>query len=286
MSIMKKKEAVLDMSNVSGDRTVNAEPNVSSRSLLRYPGGKTRGVDFITQFFPKHLDKLLSPFFGGGSIELAVAAKGTKVYGYDIFPPLVEFWQCVVAHPKKLAEEVKNYFPLPKGTFYELQQTQTRFRSKLQRAAVFYVLNRSSFSGSTLSGGMSPEHPRFTLSAIERLRNFYNPNISVEKGDFKQSLAGHPHTFAYLDPPYLISSSLYGRKGDAHKDFDHEGLAEILKIREHWILSYNDCEPIREMYEGFHILTPNWKYGMSNDKTSKEVLIFSKDFKIEGYPVY
>jgi hypothetical protein len=25
---------------------------------------------------------------------------------------------------------------------------------------------------------------------------------------------------------------------------------------------------------------------MSNDKTSKEVLIFSKDFKIEGYPVY
>lgn len=286
MGIIKKKEAVLDTPDLSDDRIVNAERNVSSRSLLRYPGGKTRGVDFITQFFPKHLDKLLSPFFGGGSIELAVAAKGTKVYGYDIFSPLVEFWQCVVTRPKKLAVEVEKYFPLPKDTFYELQQTQTRFRTRLQRAAVFYVLNRSSFSGSTLSGGMSPEHPRFTLSAIERLRNFYNPNISVEKKDFKQSLASHPHTFAYLDPPYLISNSLYGRKGDAHKDFDHEGLAEILKKREHWILSYNDCEPIREMYEGFHILTPNWKYGMSNDKTSKEVLIFSKDFKIEGHPVY
>lgn len=56
----------------------------SARSLLRYPGGKTRAVDFITKFFPQRLDRLLSPFFGGGSIELAVAASGTKVYGYDV----------------------------------------------------------------------------------------------------------------------------------------------------------------------------------------------------------
>src|SRR5690606_27616721 len=149
-----------------------------------------------------------------GSIELAVAAKGTKVYGYDIFSPLVEFWQCLIAKPLELAGEVEKYFPLPRHSFYELQKTQTRFKTKLQRAAVYYVLNRSSFSGSTLSGGMSPDHPRFTLTAIERLRNFHNPNVTVTKGDFKQSLADHPHTFTYLDPPYLIGSSLYGRKGD------------------------------------------------------------------------
>lgn len=286
MSMIKNKEVVLDAPELPDDRIVNTENNFSSRSLLRYPGGKTRGVDFITQFFPKRLDKLLSPFFGGGSIELAMAAKGTKVYGYDVFPPLVEFWQCVVQKPEELAKAVENYLPLSKHSFYELQKTQTKFKAKMQRAAVFYVLNRSSFSGSTLSGGMSPGHPRFTPSAIERLRNFYNPNITIAKKDFKQSLASHPHTFTYLDPPYLIGSSLYGRKGDTHKGFDHEGLSELLKKREHWILSYNDCELIREMYEGFHILTPNWKYGMSNDKSSKEVLIFSKNFKIEGQPVY
>lgn len=56
----------------------------------------------------------------------------------------------------------------------------------------------------------------------------------------------------------------------------------MLKQREHWILSYNDCEQIREMYKGFHMLTPNWKYGMSNDKSSKEILIFSRDLKMEG----
>lgn len=266
---------------VVGSNTVTNK--YSARSLLRYPGGKTRAVDFITRFFPQRLDRLLSPFFGGGSIELAVAAKGTKVYGYDVFSPLVEFWQCLVTKPRELAGEVEKYLPLSKHRFYELQKTQTCFKTRLKRAAVYYVLNRSSFSGATLSGGMSPDHPRFTTTAIERLRNFYNPNITVAKGDFKRSLADHPYTFTYLDPPYLVGSSLYGRKGDAHRGFDHEGLAGILKQRQHWILSYNDCEQIREMYKGFHMLRPNWKYGMSNDKSSKEILIFSRDLKMDSY---
>ncbi|CAN5256850.1 DNA adenine methylase [soil metagenome] len=270
------------------DRDDNSTENInySFRSPLRYPGGKTRGVDFITQFFPKNLDKLLSPFVGGGSIELSVAAKGTLVLGYDIFSPLVEFWQCLTTQPNELANEVEKYYPLPKENFYELQRTQTKFKTKLKRAAVYYVLNRASFSGATLSGGMSPAHPRFTLTSIERLRNFCNPNVKVGKADFKTSLQKHPFTFTYLDPPYLIKSTLYGKKGNAHKDFDHEGLSNILQEREHWILSYNDCDEIRNMYEGFHILTPNWKYGMSNDKRSKEVLIFSKNFKLNGQPIY
>jgi DNA adenine methylase len=114
----------------------NINLNYSARSPLRYPGGKTRGVEFITQFFPKNLDKLLSPFFGGGSIELSVAVKGTIVFGYDVFSPLVEFWQCLLTQPNELANEVEKYYPLPKEKFYELQATQTKFKTKLERAAV------------------------------------------------------------------------------------------------------------------------------------------------------
>ena len=253
----------------------------SKRSPLRYPGGKTRGVEFITRFFPRQFEEMLSPFFGGGSIELHVAARGSKVYGYDVFSPLVEFWQCLRNQPKELADEVEKYFPLPKENFYELQKTQTGFRSKIERAAVYYVLNRSSFSGATLSGGMSPDHPRFTETSIERIRYFHNPNIKVQQGDFEKSLAAHPNMFSYLDPPYLIKSSLYGKKGDAHKEFDHEKLANLLRKRRQWIMSYNDCAEIRDLYQGLKILTPNWKYGMSTDKISKEVLIFSEDYPLD-----
>ncbi|MDB5226294.1 MAG: hypothetical protein JWN78_487 [Bacteroidota bacterium] len=249
----------------------------SENSLLRYPGGKTRAVEIITRYFPSDITELVSPFFGGGSIELSLAAKGVKIYGYDIFKPLVEFWQCVFSHPVELSNAVSDYFPLTKQSFYELQKTQTKFKSKIERAAVYYVLNRSSFSGSTLSGGMSPDHPRFTQTSINRLKSFYNPNVKIKKADFKESLILHKNSFAYLDPPYLIKNSLYGKKGDAHKDFDHSGLAKILKKREKWILSYNECEEIHSLYNGFEMIIPYWKYGMSNDKASKEILIFSPD---------
>ncbi len=251
----------------------------TARSPLRYPGGKTRGIPFITRFIPEDVQTILSPFLGGGAIELHLAAQGKQVYGYDVFTPLAEFWQCLLDMPRQLAAEVKKFYPLPKEHFYKLQQTQTLLEYPLQRAAVFFVLNRSSFSGSTLSGGMSPGHPRFTLSAIERVNHFYNPNIRVAQMDFRKSLAQHPEIFAYLDPPYLVRSALYGKKGDTHRHFDHEALAAILHTRNRWLLSYNDSAEIRALYEGHTILTPCWKYGMSADKQSKEILVFSKDFK-------
>jgi DNA adenine methylase len=252
---------------------------ISSKSPLRYPGGKTRAVEFISKFIPENLNSLLSPFFGGGSIELFISKRGTRIFGFDVFEPLVEFWQCLLNDSLKLASEVEQYFPLKKELFYDLQKKQIEFKTKLQRAAVYYVLNRSSFSGATLSGGMSPLHPRFTLTSIERLKKFRNPNITVNVSDFQTSLEKYRDMFAYLDPPYLIKSSLYGKNGNAHRDFDHTGLAKILRNREKWILSYNDCLEIRELYKGFDILMPNWKYGMSNNKTSREILIFSKDIK-------
>ncbi|MGI8582143.1 MAG: DNA adenine methylase [Chitinophagaceae bacterium] len=250
---------------------------ISDRSLLRYPGGKTRGVEIISSYFPVGITEICSPFFGGGSIELFFAAKGIKVYGYDVFKPLVEFWQCVLVDPRKLADKVQLYYPLSKQRFYELQKIQTTFSTKFERAAVFYVLNRSSFSGSTLSGGMSPDHPRFTLTSVERLRDFYNPNVTVKQLHFKDSIFLHKEMFLYLDPPYLIGSTLYGKKGNAHKDFDHTELFEILNKRKHWLLSYNDCPGIRELYKGYKIITPVWKYGMGNNKFSSEIIIFCKD---------
>ena len=244
---------------------------------MRYPGGKTRAVDFVIKLIPENVGKICSPFFGGGSIEIACAAKGIRVLGYDVFEPLTEFWNCVQNEREALASEVEKYFPLKKEKFYELQASQTKFKTKLERAAVFYVLNRSSYSGSTLSGGMSPEHPRFTMSSIERLRDFYNPNFQVEQLDFKQSILKHPKTFLYLDPPYLIKSRLYGKKGSTHKNFDHAALAKLLSKRANWILSYNNCPEIREIYKDYRILFPKWKYGMSNNKNSKEALVLSKD---------
>jgi DNA adenine methylase len=245
------------------------------KSPLRYPGGKARAVDIMLALMPSDIQTLVAPFLGGGSVEIAAAHCGLRVYGYDIFSPLVDFWQEILTDPDQLADHVEAYYPLSKERFYQLQRST--FSNRLESATVFYVLNRSSFSGSTLSGGMSPGHPRFTLSAIEYLRAFRCPNMTVEEKDFQQTLTEHPDDFLYLDPPYMISSTLYGKKGNTHRDFDHSALNDMLRTRDRWILSYNDCPDIRRLYKGYRCLTPRWKYGMSSDKDSRELLILSND---------
>ena len=246
------------------------------RSPLRYAGGKTRGVETIMKFIPDG-ETICSPFLGGGSVELACADKGMHVYGYDNFKPLVEFWQCILKDPVRLADTVQHHYPLPKDKFYELQKSQGKSKSKYERAARFYVLNRASFSGTTMSGGMSPHHPRFTESSIDRIRNFEAGNLSVKQADFKESIPESEERFLYLDPPYMLDQKLYGRNGDMHAGFDHEGLAEILRGREKWILSYNNSEEVRHMYNGYQFYYPKWRYGMSNDKEARELLVLSHD---------
>lgn len=248
------------------------------RSPLRYAGGKSRGVLEISKFIPNNTKEIVSPFLGGGSVELACANNGVFVYGYDNFKPLVEFWQCILTNPKKLVEIIRDYYPLSKPDFYRLRETQPNYLSKYERAAIFFVLNRSSFSGTTFSGGMSPNHPRFTESSIERVMNFRMKNISVELMDFKKSITRSKNKLLYLDPPYLLKNCyLYGKNGNMHNGFDHEGLSKILHGRDKWILSYNDTQYIRDLYSDYHMIRPEWLYGMSNNKTSREVLILSHD---------
>lgn len=256
----------------------NQPQSPTLKSPLRYPGGKSRAVKQILHLLPPNLECLCSPFVGGGSVELACAARGVEVHAYDAFAPLVNFWQVLLDDAPKLAQLVRAYHPLTKVEFYALQRGYFTMKGKRKRAAVFFALNRSSFSGTTLSGGMSPGHPRFTDTAIVGLATFKADRLTIKQADFKQSLERHKHDFLYIDPPYIIESKLYGRRGDHHTDFDHAALAKILRKRDGWLLSYNDCPDVRKLYDGFRILSSKWAYGMNASRQSNEVFVLSADY--------
>jgi len=279
---------------------------IKTISPLRYPGGKTRAVSeiatkYIIPNIPKN-NQICSPFFGGGSIEIYLAKLGHRVYGYDMFLPLVDFWQVLIKNPNRLANAVDRKLRVSKTEF---ASTQESFRdrydkfSKIRSAMIFYLLNRTSYSGTTLSGGMAIDHdkknrwekinPRFNKASVKRLRNFSVKNFTVNKLDFRKSILKHKGVLVYADPPYYIGKKkLYGNLGDMQfKQKDHEALAKILKKRTRWILSYNDVPEVRKLYRGFRIKKlSGWSYGMSNVKSrqkkySNEILILSNDIKIQ-----
>lgn len=246
-----------------------------SKSPLRYPGGKSRAVKQIREYFPPNLTKLVAPFIGGASIELACANDGITVQGYDLFKPLASFWQAAILDKSRLVHEVEYWYNLDKETYKAFQLELLNIPDTFEQGAAFFVLNRASFSGTTLSGGMNPELPRFTRSSIRRLKHTRTKNLSVECGDFRETIPRHRDDFMYLDPPYVIEQNLYGCRGDLSQNFPHKALAQELKKCSRWVLSYNDCDLVRDLYSDYIIETPEWTYGMGKNKNSKEVLVIS-----------
>jgi len=247
-----------------------------SKSPLRYPGGKSRGISQILPLIPREVESVVSPFFGGGSVEIACAdSMGIPVYGYDLFHPLVCFWRCEKESPSRLADAIEEFRPLDNDRFFELrEEIMSESLDEYEVGARFFVLNRCSFSGTTLSGGRSPGFPRFNENSVAKVRNFVCDNLRwVRQMRFEDSIATHPDSFIFADPPYLIDDRLYGNRGDRHfQQEDHENLRDILMSRDHWLLCYNDCEEIRDLYRDYEIVSPEWSYGMSRGG-SKELLI-------------
>jgi|TARA_R110002110_G_scaffold5302_8_gene27354 DNA adenine methylase len=302
------------------------------KTPLRYPGGKSRAVKHILPLIPKDCKELCSPFLGGGSLELAVAEEyGAKVYGYDLFKPLVWFWQALLEDPEQLLEEIEKrrqklieytddpakfeagdlYNKIRRGEIKGISreefedareivnslQTKNKPTGKnlFKRAAQYYIVNRSSFSGATTSGGWSwkASWARMTPTTLDRLRKFKVKNFEVECLDFKEAIEKHPDAFLYCDPPYMLGSKawieehvdertgkvipgywtnrevLYGSDGDLHGPFNHQALHEVLSQRSNWVLSYNNCPAIRDLYKGYEIREAAWSYGMKNVSTKK-----------------
>ncbi len=258
---------------------------MASASILRWPGAKTRAVEQILEHFPRNVSEVASIFLGGGSVELALCALGIMVRGYDRCSYLINYWQVLLRSPERLANRMESLF-LPKMQgmerqfFYRLQKGIGLIDDPWERAGCFFTLNRSSFSGTTLAGGMSPGFERLNENCIERLRQFSCTNLRVQCQDFRLSIPANSKRFLFVDPPYALpkgKNNLYGLRGRSHRSFNHLSLARFLKSRKDggFVLCYNDCEFIRDLYKEYRQIRLEWAYGMGKIKESSEILIIA-----------
>ncbi len=67
------------------------------KAPLRYGGGKSLAVGLIVEYIPNGVRRMISPFIGGGSVEIACATElGLEVLGFDIFDILANFYQVLL----------------------------------------------------------------------------------------------------------------------------------------------------------------------------------------------
>ena len=159
-----------------------------------------------------------------------------------------------------LAGQIKEYFHRARG-----EEPTDPYRIAL----LFFFFNRVTFSGTTRAGGFSAaaRSARFTASSIKRLGALPEAlhGTRITERDFEEVIAAPGQdVFIFLDPPYYTATKLYGRNGSLHA-FDHERLAALLQTTPHrFLITYDDCEEVRNFYHWARVREWQLQYGMNN----------------------
>jgi DNA adenine methylase len=261
------------------------------RSPLRYPGGKQKAIDRISQMLPSGAREYREPMVGGGSVYLYARSVGfaDSYWINDKFHELVVFWQ-IISDPQLCAslseelEELRCKFSEPEQIKkYFLAARNEEPEEDYRKAFLFFFFNRVTFSGTTRAGGFSScaSLRRFTSSSIERLKPLPEAlaGSKITELDFARVInTAGKDVFLFLDPPYYTASRLYGHKGSLH-EFDHERLASCLKKTKHrFLITYDDCPEVRQFYKWARIEEWQLQYGMNNCNLQRESKIGSELF--------
>ena len=257
-------------------------------SFMSWVGGKKALRDAIVARLCCSCDRYVEVFGGGGWVLFHKRPGKFEVYN-DFNPNLANLYRCVRDHPEELCEELR--YTLNSRTDFdhirEVLRTKTVIPD-IKRAAYFYQIIRESYASGLDSFGAQPHNmwrnfPLIT-EASKRLQS-----VVIENKDFEKLIRQYdrPNTIFYLDPPYYETEDYYEDVGFVRAD--HERLCHaLMQIKGKFLLSYNDCPEIRQLYskEGIMIESAtrlsNIAQRYDAGKQYPELLISNYDTCVEG----
>jgi len=266
---------------------------------LRYPGGKSRALSKLFQYFPdlKDYTHYHEPFLGGGSVALEVTKRypHLNIWVNDLYEPLYNFWRELQDHGNEIADiliQLKQRHCDPASArvlFLDAKcylERPVEDTENIHRAVSFYVVNKCSFSGLTESSSFSKQasESNFSLAGIQRLREYQKliGNWKITNKSYEYLLSDEKSVFTYLDPPYEIGSNLYGKRGNMHSGFNHDFFAvKCDRFVGPQCISYNSSQLIRERFEGWtaaefaHTYTMRSVGSYNTDQASRKELVLT-----------
>lgn len=273
-----------------------------SYSPLRYPGGKSRLANFMKLVIQANGLKggvYAEPFAGGAGVAIALLLDGyvEQIIINDIDLSVYAFWYSVLNHTEELCEKIA----VTSVTMDEWYLQKQVFTDKdpaflLELGFATFFLNRTNRSGilnAGVIGGkyqtgewkIDARYPKEKLILqIKQLAHKRNA-ISLYNLDarilIQQYLINLPEkSLIYLDPPYFQKGQkLYL---NALQPDDHILIAHSVKnyINTHWIVSYDNVEPIHTLYLKHRQSSYPLSYTAANRYHGSEVVIYSDDLII------
>lgn len=256
-------------------------------SIISWVGGKKALRNMIYERMPANYERYIEVFGGGGWVLFGKPPeKGMEVYN-DFNSNLANLFYCVKERPMALIKEL-SFFPLnSRDEFFTLRKflAKEEFKSEhlseeleiaarflkepefaeireilmenakvgdVQRAAAFYKIIRYSYGSGCTSYGCKAFDIRKTFTILWEANRRLKDTV-IENKDFEALICQYdrPNAFFYCDPPYYETEDHYEV---AFAKKDHVRLRDTLaKIEGKFMVSYNDCEYIRELYQDYQI---------------------------------
>ena len=273
----------------------------SLKTPLRYPGGKSKAVKTLSQWYPKIISEYREPFIGGGSIAIDItkANPDIPIWINDLYVPLYNFWVQLRDNGEELSERVREekqntldegdrdkVTAKAKELFNQYKEEIDKY-TNLERAVAFFIINKCSYSGLTENSTFSPtaSNSNFSLVGADKLKEFSKliKNWKITNINYSEVMGadGSDDTFVFLDPPYDIKDFLYGKNREMHKSFDHNLFAEnVYKCKHKFMITYNVNIRLMQLYAQYELNFWNLRYSMvhrgdkgTEDNVKQELLV-------------
>lgn len=271
--------------------------NPAGMSPFRYPGGKA----WLTGVLEKELQAVapdggvyLEPYAGGAGAAVRLLALGaaSEVHLNDADPRVHSAWRALIKENSRFQEALETVEPTI-SQWWECKRlidNPALASDSFELGFAAFYLNRTNRSGilqgAAPIGGYAQTgdwklDARFYRDTLSRRVAWIGENadrihLSNLNGldflrDRSQSVA--PPSFYFIDPPYVAAGSRLYMNGMTPSD--HRALGEFLcsKAIQNWLLTYDDCSLVREIYKFVKVESLPVRYTLQKKRKDNELII-------------
>lgn len=266
--------------------------------FVKWAGGKKQLLEKLEDRMPTVYGTYYEPFVGGGALLLDSQPK--KAVINDVNEQLINAYKAVKKNTEQVIAAVSSFDAVTCDKEYYLK-LRCRYNQKIAKreldaecAALMIWLNKHCFNGLYRVNARGffnvPYNNKKSGASIDpqslvNISSYLNKiDIQIRKGDFAQACYDiRPDDFVYFDSPYVpvsTTSNFTGYTKDGFTLEDHMRLADLFKKLDSQgvkvLLSNNDVELVRELYQGYRIETLGVKRSINSNaskRSASEVLI-------------
>lgn len=274
-------------------------------SPLRYPGGKAKLGPWLANLIQANKIEeccYIEPYAGGAgaALYLLLSKQVKRIVINDADPAIYALWYAILFDTDNFIQKIEstvidiNTWKIQKQI---ISDPNNNTLTDLGFSAFF--LNRTNVSGVIKGGviGGKDQTGKYKIDArfnktslIKRIKliSEHRDQITIyneDAVDFLEitSKILPSNSIIYFDPPYYVKGSQLYR--NHYKHDDHKEIAEKIKsLPFSWIVTYDNCEQIKNLYSGCEGFEFSLRYTVSKSRQIATELMFYGNIEIYSLP--